>query len=275
MDQYEDSFPGANGTACERWCTPITVGEGAQRCVRIRADGTVTLHLNPDIHAPENVNANIFYSVDSNTWGGTYNQNEEAPFLSYCGPTAGKNFLYWYGIDHGIDDPSYATLGAQMKTDKWDGGLVAAASIGACTFLFIPDPICIAAVDAGLNSTLNDLGTLPGDLGNALNGYVPPGYSSQGIQQVNSLDAIRASLESGDPVIYLESEQGSQMHWAVITGIEVSPDGTQWMIVANTDDRQWSQFQHDMSLQNVGDGFVRGALSTLGLNPYTTYRWSR
>jgi hypothetical protein len=267
-DQYEQ-----RGGKCVRWCTPRTVGVGVQRCVRILDDGTVTLHTNPDFHADENFNPS---GHDSKTWGGRYSQSDEAPNVSYCGPTAGKNLLYWYGLDTGLGNPPYTTIGAEMHTNTWDGGLVFGAAFAVCTFGFFPDPICIASVDAALSDKLNNLGTLPADLQSALNGWLPAGYDSFGPETFSgSLAEIRLSLLQGNPVVLLESEESQVLHWALITGIEASPDGDFWIAVANAGDRQWSELQVDLSLGKAGDAVIRAALANLGLVSNTMYRWGQ
>lgn len=46
-------------------------------------------------------------------WRGEYDQDSE-PKSDYCGPTAGKNALNWYG-----NDVSYSTLASEMKTNDY------------------------------------------------------------------------------------------------------------------------------------------------------------
>jgi hypothetical protein len=271
-EQYE-----VVGSACVLWCTPIVVGAGVHRCVRVRDGGqTVTLHLSPDVRANENHNQidDSGTLLDAIPWFGQYTADDEHPYVSYCGPTAGKNLLYWYGSDTGLGSPSYATIGAEMNTDNWDGGLVFWSAFGACS----GEPTCTGIVDAALSSALNNVGTLPDDFQNAVTMRMPSGYVPRGPATFSgSLDEIRASLTNGNPIAYLESKGSLTLHWAIIIGVDAGAghEGDPLILVANSDARPWSTFQADRSLVKVGDSFIRGVVGAVGLHPNTMYRWDQ
>jgi len=89
------------------------------------------------------------------------------------------------------------------------------------------------------------------------------------------VDGTPAALAGGNPVVFLESTTGN-LHWATATGIYTDSSQNHRVRVANSSDREWSNFRQDWSLSRVGDppGLQRGALSlAFGLRPYTMIRW--
>jgi EGF domain/RTX calcium-binding nonapeptide repeat (4 copies) len=236
-----------NGVTCVEFCTPITVGAGVQRCVRIRG-GAVGLHLSPSDPIP---------------WEQQYVQSNE-PEENFCGPTAGKNLFFWYGAD-----VPYGTIADEMRTNEWDFPAVFAAVI-----LIVPEPITAAILAAIISDAAVKAGTLTGDMENVIgNRGAPFGYVLCSHQDSSvSLDELRTSLSAGHPVVYLESRGEGNLHWAAVTGIADSGADPQ-LRIANSGERSFSQWQNDISLSQVGGGVVRTVLRTLfGLHPNTIIR---
>ena len=242
----------AEGNNCTPICDPLTVASGAERCVRARPNQTVDLR---------------FSALDALPYKVQYQQADE-PEENYCGATAVKNFLYWYGSD--VD---YRGIAGEMRTNSWDTGPIYLAVLAAGPLIGCVDPLftCLP-ISLAISELAVKAGTLPGDLRAALQRRAPPGYTACIKSGDPSLETIRASLAEGNPVVYLESE-GGNLHWAVITGLYDLGSGLR-VRVANSDNRDWATFVTDWSLSPVGDDARRGILSALfGLNPYTMIRW--
>jgi hypothetical protein len=177
----------------------------------------VTLYLDPN---------------DRNSqWTQTYQQSDE-PDDNFCGPTAGKNLLFWYGADVG-----YGTIASEMHTNTWDFGPVFAA-----VFLLDPEPISALVIAAIISDAAVKAGTLPGDLRNVIASRAPAGHSLCSEDGSVTIDELRRSLSAGNPVIFLESEGDKNLHWAVVTGIVGGgPDPS--LHFANASDRSFSSFQ--------------------------------
>jgi hypothetical protein len=247
-----------NGYTCTRWCTPLSFSNGVTRCVQTDAAGDVRLYLTPDRQS-------VFFGAPAQ-WTGTYQQSDE-PDVNYCGPTAGKNFLTWYG-----EDAPYAQLAQEMNTNSWDTGPVVGAAAAVC----LGEPICTGILGGIVSGYVVKAGTLPNDLRNSLNGHVISGYVPCQANFSGSLEEIQTALTEGNPLVYLESEESQQLHWAVIVGIRTESDGTSYIEVANSDERPWNTFHDDWSLRKVGPSSERDVLAgAFGLKPYTMYRWER
>jgi hypothetical protein len=237
-----------DGTSCVEFCTPIIVGAGVERCVRVRGD-SVRLYLNATDHVE---------------WEETYVQSDE-PVVNFCGPTAGKNLLSWYGAD-----VPYSTIAAEMRTNAWDFPVVFAA-----VFIIIPEPITAAILSAIISDAAVKAGTLTGDMRHVIAVHAPPGYVMCPEDGAVTLDEIRASLVHGNPVIHLESAGEGNLHWAAVTGI-LDSSSNPTLRIANSYDRSFSQFQTDIGLTRVGSGVVQQILRDLfGLNPQTIIRLER
>jgi hypothetical protein len=249
-----------DGVSCAPICDPLTVATGVERCVRARPDGTVDMHLS---------------RVDPAPWEQQYVQANE-PHVNFCGPTAAKNFLYWYGVD-----APYATLAAEMRTNSWDNSfLVAGALLAAVATPVIgplvgcAEPISCAILAAAISTYLVDAGTLPGDMQKSLNGRAPAGYVACEKDGDSSEEPLRAALAGGNPVVFLESTVGN-LHWATATGIYTDGLGRHVVRVANSTDRPWADFRQDWSLSRIGEP-ARTALNlAFSIRPYTMIRWIR
>jgi Ca2+-binding RTX toxin-like protein len=235
-----------DGHTCVRFCDPIVVNTGVTRCVAAR-NGSVTLFLDPN--------------DPTSQYTEQYLQSDE-PVENFCGPTAGKNLLFWYGADVG-----YSTLASEMHTNTWDTALVFGA-----VFLLVPEPITAGILAAVISSEAVKAGTLPGDMRNVLASRAPAGHGLCSENSSVTIDELRRSLSSGNPVVFLESRGEGNLHWAVVTGI--SGGGTNpTVIVANSANRSFTQFLDDISLGQVGGDVERSVLSSLfGLNPNTLVR---
>ena len=239
-----------DGVTCAWWCKPVVVGGGVERCVDTQADGSVSLHLSRH---------------DRTVWEEEWVQAEE-PEVNFCGPTAGKNLLFWHGMD--VD---YAVIADEMNTNTWDTAAVLGAAALACGF----EPICTAIVTAIVSDAIVKAGTIPGDMRGSIYGRTPAGYVPCVETFVADLDAIRFSLSNGSPVIYLESRGEGNLHWAVVTGIYQS-SGVTHLRVANSANRSWDDFRTDWSVSRVGGAVVRGLLDgLLGIKPYIMIRWEK
>jgi hypothetical protein len=234
-------------------CTPILVGNGVLRCVEVKDDRSVNLYLSP---------------YDSRPWNGTYWQSDE-PDDNYCGPTAGMNFLLWYGLDD-----SYETLARDMKTNTWDR----LAALGTAAAICGGEPICTTVLAVTASEAIVKAGSLPHDVRETLYNRMPDGYEACGREGIGSLDDVQASLAAGNPVVYLESGGTNNLHWAVITGIDYS--GAEPLVhVANAGWRTWSSFNPAWGLSNIGNDFVYRVmvddLLGLDLTPFTEVRWCK
>jgi len=227
------------------------VGSGVTRCVGTPDDMSVALYLSPD-------------AAPFNYWSQTFTQDDE-PTENYCGPTAGMNFLSWYGIA-----ATYQELGQEMHTNTWDTGAIVGAAIVVCGL----DPVCATIVSVAVTNTVGRAGSLPGDVGSALLAHLPPGYVFC-LNSPLSLDQIHRSLVDANPIVMLVSAGSGNLHWEVITGLYKSGSDT-WLRIANADDNDltWPNFQNEWSLSQVGDSTTKGLLNdVLGIGPNVSFRW--
>ncbi|MDQ3367103.1 MAG: hypothetical protein M3680_16895 [Myxococcota bacterium] len=235
---------------CTPWCTQIEVTPGVTRCVAAPGDGTVSLHLSPG---------------DLTPWEQQYVQADE-PEPNFCGPTAGRNLLFWYG-----HDVSYATFAAGMRTNEWEEGIgLFALAVAVCGGDFV---ICAPIVYTIASDSLINAGSLPADVASSLTAQRPAGYGFCASQGSNALAPIRNALERGSPVYYLESRGEGNLHWAVLTGL-YDDAGVLSVRVANSTERPWDEFVADWSISKVGGGIVRSLLAGLGLQPYIRYYYT-
>lgn len=238
-------------------CTPVMVARGVERCVNVTDDGGVDLYLDRSAIAGE-------------TWNGAYVQDNE-PAKNYCGPTAGKNLLVWYG-----SDPAYPDIADAMRTGEWDTLPIFGFAGAACAW----EPVCTSVVGSTVAKIAVKFGTLPSDMRSALEGLVPDGLEECGSTGVRSLEEIHESLASGNPVVILESKGRNKLHWAVITGIFFQ-GGEPWLRLANSGEgsRSWRELRKDWSLAKVGNRLVRKVMTDdllgFGLEPYTRIHFCR
>ena len=278
-----------DGTTCTYYCTPITVGPppGTTRCVADRSDGTIELYRSAyrtedcgtltcdDASADSATCADIL----SNCYKQQYLQKDE-PEENMCGPTSGKNFLYWYGMDHGMDDPSYATMASQMGWG-WATNDLMFLCANICTPLNLP---CIATcygLPQGFTDAIGKFGTLTGELDKALDDMRPVGYVRCKDTRHLSYDQLRWSLSHGNPVIFDESRGQWNLHWAMITGIYLDSTGQLKLRIANSPpDVTWDEFLTDWSIESVCTGsdlcgIAKGFLMDyVGIEPHV-YRWTK
>jgi hypothetical protein len=242
----------ADGVTCVPVCTPVTVGVGVTRCIQNR-NGNVRLYLSPD-------GANEY-----NYWTGTFQETDE-PTVNYCGPTAGRNFLLWYGID-----ASYAELGSEMRTNTWDGADIVGAALLACGL----DPVCTTAVSLAVQNTVGRAGSLPNDVFGTLFTKIPPGYVMCA-NPPGSFDAIRASLANGDPIVTLVSGGAGNLHWEVITGAEgIGPPSLDIANPVDVSPQTYSNYQTDWSLAPLGALDLAALDAFLGIGNDVSFRWEK
>jgi Ca2+-binding RTX toxin-like protein len=237
---------------CTPWCTQIEVAPGTIRCVQAPGDGSVGLHLSPG---------------DMTPWEQEWRQSDE-PVDNYCGPTAGKNVLFWYD-----EHPSYEDLALDMHTNEWEeGAALFGLSVIACGGDFI---ICAPILYFILSDTLIDAGSLPADVASTLWDRRPAGYDLCTSSGDDDIEPIRDALEHGSPVVYLESRSSGNLHWAVVTGLYYNDGDDDLRVrIANSGDRSWSDFVTDWSLAQVGDDVVKNILTNLGLVPYIRFYYT-
>jgi hypothetical protein len=284
-----------DGHTCTQWCVPITVGNGVQRCVMARADGTVDLFLDPNSPKLDDC-SQVDPAPDANynqVTTNCYRQRRlqwDEPDENWCGPTAGKNLLYWYGAD-----VPYSALGGPMQTNARGTDDLIDFCISACLFVDVPCIVACGAVAEFIPASYTKWGTLPPDLDGALDALKPDGYVRCSDTSDLSLDSLRWSLSNGNPVIFLESTGQWNLHWAAVTGLynaasnsndagvnsDAGNASSQLMLrLANGyPDVCWNDFQANRNIEKVcnGDGcsFVKWFLMEMvGLNPHV-YRWTK
>lgn len=238
-------------------CTPVVLSKGVERCVNVRDNGDINLHLDRS---------------DTGSWEQEYVAADQPKGhdKSYCGPTAGKNLLYWYDLD-----ASYPDLAAEMKTEEWDTLPIFGFAGAACAF----EPVCTSVVGSTVSKIAVKFGTLPRDMMGTLRRRMAAiGYEDCGSTGVLSLAEISESLASGHPVVILESKGSGKLHWAVVTGLFYE-NGEPTLRVANSTNRTWSEFVKDWKLSEVGNRFVRKVMTDdllgFGLEPYTKIHFCR
>jgi hypothetical protein len=228
------------------------VGAGVERCIERGEDGTVNLYLNP---------------LDPSPWKERWAQQDE-PEKNYCGPTAAKNFLFWYGMDSPYED-----LAAELNTNHWDTLAVGGAAGVACAFV----PTCTSAVASVVSELLVKAGTRPSDLRKVMYGTrMRTPYRACGEEGHNGLPNIHNSLADGNPIIVFESREADNVHWAMIVGL-YTVGGKTWVRMANSEDRTWSDFVVDWSIDKAGNRFVNKVVQDdllgIGLKPYMSLSW--
>jgi hypothetical protein len=208
-------------------------------------------------------------------WTQRYDQNDE-PIANYCGPTAVKNTLYWYGVDN----VGYYTLGSEMRTNNWDNDeevffLLGGFCLGPCSFLSLCVP-CVAACVGTCSTAAYEIlsthlkaGTLPQNMRSAMEKYKPNNYRVVYSDGQANLRYIEDQLADGNPIIALIYNNGA-LHWVVITGVYKDEASNQTMLrLANNDDMTWSSFVNAWSLAHVTDvDAARFVLNELGVVSY-------
>jgi hypothetical protein len=269
-----DGFEG-DGTTCVEECRRITVGNGIERCVIARQDGTVDMFLDPnDLMTPFHEQ---FDQTDPP--GVPEGAPDSPPYTNGCGPIAGRNLLFWYGTDPGTpDDNIWNDIGDDMNVNSWDADLVSSLCCpdlcDPITGICIPNPtgcqiVCDLFADEVIDPLLV-LGTLPEDAIPALDARMPPGYVRCNDDRNLTLPQIQWSLSRGNPVYILGSSGSTNMHWAVITGIE--KPGSELMVrIANLgNDFNFSGLENYRSLENLFFSSVTLTLleEVLGVRPF-------
>jgi hypothetical protein len=256
-----------------------------------RADGTVDLFL--DVNDPR---GNDCSQADpppdtdddgtgTNCYRHRWVQNDE-PDDNWCGPTAGRNFLNWYGLDVA----NWPDLGDPMHTNNWDVGNTSAcadACFESCITIIgcVLFPGCVATCEAWWGNAIVEAtkaGTLPDDLDRVLDQRLPSGYIRCRESDGNhiTLDKIRWSLKHGDPVIFNESRGENNLHWAAITGIRKDSSGQIMLRIANSQpDVNWSDFKLYNSIEDVSRGigstWIKWVLfDGVRFTPHI-YRWTK
>jgi hypothetical protein len=215
----------------------------------------------------------LFYddtTVPCAPWNGFWVQACE-PASNYCGPTAGRNLLAWYG-----EEVSYATLGSEMSTNSWMSTIDEAAECGViCGF----DPVCFTACYAAVD-TLADAGTIPTDMLTAFMQNSPIGYrpyAYQGSADI-SISYFDWMLQNGNPVAVL-IWTGKELHWTLVTGTydDGATGGIQLANYTNTTScsatagggyLDWDTFEHQWSFAGLNWPLPDVFSDFAGIDPY-------
>jgi hypothetical protein len=246
-----------DGKTCTPSCTPVTLGFNAQRCIRAGIDNTVDLFLSP-ADAP------------SNPYVEQYLQNSP-PYTNGCGPVAGANLRYWYGVE-----ADWAALASSMQTNSWGADKIKDVLCpDICLPICVPDEPCrytIGLIIGALLGPVIQAGSLPEDVNPTMDALKPPGYvRCKGTSNI-TFPQIQWSLAHGNPVMFLESSAGDNLHWSVITGITKSSSGEPMLKFANLDpDLNFAGYEEIASLDKLD---YQTILSGLGINP-TVIRYAK
>jgi hypothetical protein len=129
-----------------------------------------------------------------------------------------------------------------------------------------PDPVCTTLCYDVVSSV--GAGTLPDDMAASLWRHQPPGYRLYRHRGSTGIGTFQTLLAQGNPVVVLEADDSSTLHWTVVLGTYAS-GSDDMVILANASLRSWSTFVNNWSFGNLDGGSVaRGVLSDLGLDPY-------
>jgi hypothetical protein len=204
----------------------------------------------------------LYLDDHSAPWTEQYAQDDPVQ-TNYCGPVAGRNILYWYGMD-----ASFTSLGSEMHTNTWQDDLSPLTCANACA----AEPTCTLACSIVLDNF--EFGTLPVYMEAALGKHTPSGFRMLASFEDANIDAILSQLYYGNPVVVLIKPLSSPFHWTVITGAYVSGDEIM-LEFANNESRSLTAFLDDWSLENVGSSVVTKLLNGLGIRPYTMFSFER
>jgi hypothetical protein len=195
-------------------------------------------------------------------WNGLWIQADE-PGANYCGPTAGKNVLDWYG-----EELSYGQLANEMNTNNWMSTIDKVGECGLiCGFV---DPVCFAACYAAVD-TLADVGTIPTDMLTAFSQNSPIGYRPYAYRgsAAYPYSFFQAMLQGGDPVVVLVWT-GSELHWTIVTGTydDGGTVGVQLANYANHTTMDWDTFEHQWSFAGLDWPMPDVFSDFAGIDPY-------
>ncbi len=222
---------------------PVQISQSLTRYAKKQASGAFDLYLT---------------SALGTAWEQSFVQANE-PEVNYCGPTAGKNLLWWYG-NTGV---TYAQLGSAMNTNGWQGGF---DTIAACALICYVDPVCLGVCYAAAQ-ILVDSGTLPADMASALTAYAPSGYHLVWKQEdAASVGELLAQVGEGNPVVILESTGTNNLHWTIVTG-SWTVGNEMYVRTANASNWSLQTFISNWSLENVGGDTARTVLAAKGVVP--------
>ena len=199
-------------------------------------------------------------------WNGWWGPSDE-PERNYCGPTAAKNLLFWYG--HSSD---YSALGSEMRTDDW---LSITDVVKDCACVCSPSPICLptelactlscSVLTEGLDKFYG-IGTSPDNLQKVLAKESPYGYQLYRKSGNPGIETFESHLREGNPIVVL-IWTGSRLHWTLVTGT-YDENGTTKVRFANHGDQTWDWFVHQWSFSGI-DWPVSQVLGDFGIHPYT------
>ena len=198
---------------------------------------------------------------------------EDAGYTNYCGPTAGKNVLYWYGND----TVSYSTMGSKMKTNNWASGWdIVAECAKVCPITPIgPSPSCVSTCAALIKKYLI-VGSLPGDVKSAMTTYTPPDTSLYFSQKNDDLEEINLALSEGNPVMVLISSGEYALHWTAVVGRFTNSSGAPYYRLANNSNLSESTFLTYWSLSKLtSNSYARKVLEGKGIKPYTMMYYAK
>jgi len=237
--------------AADEFMDPVRVSGGVNRYIKRYGDARVDLYINRGDRAP---------------WEQRWSQSDE-PHRDYCGPTAGRNLLFWYGRD-----ASYRVLGRDMKTNNWRPGF---RLWGACAGVCAGEIAVCANVCYGVLKKFVSRGSLPKHVKSALHRHRPPGFNVYYQDGVGALSRILKPLSDGNPVAVLQSTKRKNLHWTVVTGY-FKKRGRLFLRFANGGERTWGEFIKHWSLQKVvRTRAARRVLKRMGIKPYVLLYYSR
>jgi hypothetical protein len=219
----------------------------------------------------------LYLGAACEPWYGSFFQADE-PHENYCGPTAGRNLLDWYGVPS-----TYAQLGSEMRTNTWMSGWDALGDClcfcSVCPWCTCPEPTCVIVCDAVAQNALN-VGTLPNDMESTLRTHSPAGYRLYRSEGNPGIDTFAVLLQEGNPIVVLVWLAGGSygtLHWTVVTGTQ----GEYGVRFANgrtgstPDGAAWSWFVDRWGFQGI-NGIAKDEVSQHGgIRPYIWMRYER
>ena len=212
----------------------------------------------------------LYLTEESDQWYTTYTVLNE-PHKDYCGPTAVKNLMAWYGTD----TLSYEEIGEMLDADRtYMGGKEWATCAAACAgeILFCTN-ICLRILD----KKIGQAGTRTKHAKKALRKLAPKGYKlSHTVGDPSMIEEVLYQLLQGNPILINEllnpdvigiEGKPDEMHMSVMTGIEIESNVI-YVIVANSFRRPLRRFMEDWSLKRLGSLRSRKLSSKLGAKPF-------
>ncbi len=211
----------------------------------------------------------LYLSEYADQWNESYVDSDE-PRSDYCGPTAVKNMMSWYGQDF----ISYEDIGRDMKVNRgYITGSHWAKCAAICTgeILFCTN-ICLKIVE---KKALQQ-GTNIKHLKKYLENKTPEGYTfNHTVGDPSMIAEILQQLLNGNPVVINElvnpevvgGPDKDMLHTSVLTGLVIER-GVIHVTMANSYKRPLRRFMEDWSLERLGSKARRRIASKLGARPF-------